>query len=51
MQLATYLNDHLSGSTAALEMLEYLENAHPALAPFLRRSGTTARKTARNWKP
>jgi hypothetical protein len=35
MQLATYLNDHLSGSTAALEMLEHLEQVHPELAPVL----------------
>ncbi len=34
--LATYLNDHLSGSTAALELLEHLEANHPDLAPFLR---------------
>lgn len=36
MQLATYLNDHLSGSTAALELLEHLEQTHADLAPFLR---------------
>ncbi|MDY3558075.1 hypothetical protein R5W23_000796 [Gemmata sp. JC673] len=36
MQLATYLNDHLSGSTAALELLEHLEKAHADLAPFLK---------------
>lgn len=36
MQLATYLNDHLAGSTAALELLEHLEGAHPDLAPFLK---------------
>ncbi|HEY1187723.1 MAG TPA: hypothetical protein VGE74_08700 [Gemmata sp.] len=35
MQLATYLNDHLSGSTAALELIEHLERTHPDLAPFL----------------
>lgn len=27
--LATYLNDHLAGSTAALDLLEHLEAAHP----------------------
>jgi hypothetical protein len=27
-QIATYLNDHLAGSIAALELLEYLEAAH-----------------------
>src|SRR5215212_3329376 len=26
--IATYLNDHLAGSTAALELLEHLESAH-----------------------
>src|SRR5262245_26657022 len=26
--LATYLNDHLAGSEAALELLEHLEQAH-----------------------
>jgi hypothetical protein len=36
MQLATYLNDHLSGSTAALELLEHLEQTHADLAPFLK---------------
>ncbi|AWM41553.1 hypothetical protein GobsT_73870 [Gemmata obscuriglobus] len=36
MQLATYLNDHLSGSTAALELLEHLEKAHADLVPFLK---------------
>lgn len=35
MPLATYLNDHLAGSTAALELLEHLERTHPDLAPFL----------------
>jgi hypothetical protein len=34
--LATYLNDHLSGSTAALELLEHLEQAHPDLTSFLK---------------
>jgi hypothetical protein len=34
--LATYLNDHLSGSTAALELLEHLESTHPDLAPLLK---------------
>lgn len=33
---ATYLNDHLSGSTAALELLEHLESPHPDLAPLLK---------------
>src|SRR5688572_29804015 len=37
MQLATYLNDHLSGATAALELLEHMEKAHEELAPFLRK--------------
>lgn len=36
MHLTTYLNDHLSGSTAALELLQHLEEAHAELAPFLR---------------
>lgn len=36
MYLATYLNDHLAGSTAALELLEHLERGHPDLAPFLK---------------
>jgi hypothetical protein len=36
MHLATYLNDHLAGATAALELLEHLEGAHPDLAAFLR---------------
>lgn len=36
MQLAAYLNDHLSGSTAALELLEHLDQAYPDLAPFLK---------------
>lgn len=27
--VATYLNDHLAGSTAALDLLEHLEAAHP----------------------
>ncbi|MBN9518814.1 hypothetical protein J0H58_09885 [bacterium] len=35
MHLATYLNDHLAGSTAALELLEHLERTHPDLAPSL----------------
>lgn len=35
MQLTTYLNDHLAGSTAALELLKHLEEGHPALADFL----------------
>ena len=26
--IATYLNDHLAGSVAALELLEHLEAAH-----------------------
>ena len=37
MQLETYLNDHLSGATAALELLEHLEQAHEELAPFLQK--------------
>lgn len=32
----TYLNDHLAGSTAALELLEHLERSHADLAPFLK---------------
>jgi hypothetical protein len=36
MPLATYLNDHLSGAVAALELIEHLEHAHPDLAPFLK---------------
>ena len=34
--LATYLNDHLAGATAALELLEHLESAHAGtpIAPF-----------------
>lgn len=36
MSLATYLNDHLAGSTAALELLEHLEQVYPDLAPFLK---------------
>lgn len=35
MQLATYLNDHLAGATAVLDLLEHLERAHADLAPFL----------------
>lgn len=35
MHLATYLNDHLAGAAAALELLEHLERTHPDLAPFL----------------
>jgi len=27
-QIATYLNDHLTGSVAALELLKYLETVH-----------------------
>jgi hypothetical protein len=30
--LSTYLNDHLAGSVAALELLEHLEKAHPGTA-------------------
>ncbi len=37
MQLATYLNDHLSGSTAALELLDHLEETYLDLAPFFGR--------------
>lgn len=37
MQLATYLNDHLSGAIAALELLEHMEQAHEILAPSLRK--------------
>lgn len=37
MALDAYLNDHLSGSAAALELLEHLERTHPDLAPFLSR--------------
>jgi len=33
--LATYLNDHLAGSMAALEHLRDLEQAAPAMAPAL----------------
>ncbi|MFO0848015.1 MAG: hypothetical protein U0871_05595 [Gemmataceae bacterium] len=36
MHLSTYLNDHLAGSTAALELLEHLERSHADLAPFLK---------------
>lgn len=36
MALDAYLNDHLSGSTAALELLEHLERTHPDLAAFLK---------------
>jgi hypothetical protein len=36
VQLSIYLNDHLSGSTAALELLEHLEGSHADLAPFLK---------------
>jgi hypothetical protein len=36
MQLATYLNDHLSGATAAVELLEHMEGAHADLSPFLK---------------
>jgi hypothetical protein len=35
MHLATYLNDHLSGATAALDLLEHLERSRPDLAAFL----------------
>jgi hypothetical protein len=35
VQLATYLNDHLAGATAALELLKHLERTHSELAPFL----------------
>jgi hypothetical protein len=35
VHLATYLNDHLAGSTAALELLEHLERGHADLASFL----------------
>lgn len=35
MHLETYLNDHLFGSTAALELLQHLEKSHEKLAPFL----------------
>jgi hypothetical protein len=36
-QIATYLNDHLAGSTAALELIEHLQATHAgtALEPFL----------------
>ena len=34
--LTTYLNDHLAGSTAALELLEHLERADAELAGFAR---------------
>jgi hypothetical protein len=37
MQLATYLNDHLSGATAALELLDHMEQSHRELAPFLQK--------------
>ena len=30
--VATYLNDHLAGAVVALELLEYLEKAHPGTA-------------------
>jgi hypothetical protein len=36
VHLATYLNDHLAGAVAALELLEHLERTHADLAPFLR---------------
>jgi len=36
VQLATYLNDHLSGSTAVLDLLGHMEQAHPDLAPLLK---------------
>lgn len=36
MQLATYLNDHLSGASAAIELLEHLERTHEELAAPLR---------------
>jgi hypothetical protein len=36
MQLATYLNDHLSGAIAAVEILEHMEGAHPEMAPVLK---------------
>ena len=35
MHLETYLNDHLFGATAALELLQHLEETHPDLASFL----------------
>lgn len=35
MHLGTYLNDHLSGAVAVLELLQHLEGTHPDLAPFL----------------
>jgi hypothetical protein len=35
MHLATYLNDHLSGATAAVDLLEHLERSHADLAPAL----------------
>jgi hypothetical protein len=35
MHLGTYLNDHLAGAVAALELLEHLEGTHPDLAPAL----------------
>jgi len=40
--LSVYLNDHLAGSVAALEMLEHLEKAHPdtELALFTKRLRT-----------
>lgn len=37
MQLATYLNDHLAGSTAALELLGHLERTQLPLADFFAR--------------
>jgi len=37
VRLATYLNDHLSGATAAVALLEHLEGSYPDSAPFFNR--------------
>lgn len=36
MHLATYLNDHLAGSMAALDLLEHLQATHPERAQLLK---------------
>ena len=48
--LATYLNDHLAGSVAAIELLEHLQAAYGAMSwsIFSPGSATTSRPTVKN---
>ena len=49
--IAIYLNDHVEGSVAALEILEQLETEHTGTPLHIGEPITTLRQTARKATP